>query len=123
MGQPVVHFEIGCKDKARSEAFFTGLFGWKLTPAGPASLIDTGGGGINGHLTSLGHEPHRYVTVYAQVDDLGAYLTKAEALGGKRLVGPVDLPTGSFAWLADPDENIIGLWKPRPPEAKEEGAS
>ena len=54
MSNPVVHFEIGCKDKARSEAFFTGLFGWKLTPAGPASLIDTGGGGINGHLTSKG---------------------------------------------------------------------
>jgi predicted enzyme related to lactoylglutathione lyase len=114
MGQPVVHFEIGCRDKARAEKFFADLFGWGMTPAGPASMIDTGGsGGINGHLTALGHEPHHYVTIYVQVPDLHAYLAKAESLGGRMLVPPVDIPTGSFAWLADPDGNIIGLWKPR----------
>jgi predicted enzyme related to lactoylglutathione lyase len=61
----------------------------------------------------MGHEPHHYVTFYVAVDDLPAYLAKAEALGGKTLVPPVEIPTGTFAWLADPDENIIGLWKPR----------
>jgi predicted enzyme related to lactoylglutathione lyase len=114
MGQPVVHFEIGCRDKARAEQFFTNLFGWRMTPASPASMIDTGGGsGINGHITALGHEPHHYVTFYVEVDDLNAYLAKAEALGGKTLVPPVDLPTGSFAWFADPDGNTIGLWRPK----------
>jgi catechol 2,3-dioxygenase-like lactoylglutathione lyase family enzyme len=82
--------------------------------SGPASMIDTGGGGINGHITALGHEPHHYVNIYVQVDDLRAYLAKAESLGGKTLVPPVDLPTGSFAWFADPDGNTIGLWKPKP---------
>jgi predicted enzyme related to lactoylglutathione lyase len=53
------------------------------------------------------------VTVYVQVPDLQAYLARAESLGGKTLVQPVDLPTGSFAWLADPDGNTIGLWKPK----------
>jgi predicted enzyme related to lactoylglutathione lyase len=53
------------------------------------------------------------VTVYVEVDDLPAYLAKAEALGGKTLVPPVELPIGSFAWMADPDGNIIGLWKPK----------
>jgi predicted enzyme related to lactoylglutathione lyase len=113
MGQPVVHFEIGCKDQARTEEFFGKLFGWAIQRAGPASLIDTGGGGINGHITALGHEPYRYVTVYVQVDDLQAYLAKAESLGGKTLVPPVEIPAGSFAWFADPDGNTIGLWKPR----------
>jgi hypothetical protein len=51
--------------------------------------------------------------VYVQVEDLEAYLQKATALGGKTLVPPVTLPgQGSFAWLAAPDGNIIGLWKP-----------
>jgi uncharacterized protein len=114
MGQPVVHFEIGCRDLARTEKFFADLFGWKVARSGPASMIDTGAGsGINGHITALGHEPHHYVTVYVQVDDLRASLEKAEALGGKMLVPPVDIPTGSFAWFADPDGNTIGLWKPR----------
>ena len=36
-------------------------------------MIDTGSDqGIPGHINSLGHEPHHYVTVYAQVDDLDA---------------------------------------------------
>ncbi len=114
MGQPVVHFEIGCKDKGRSEQFFSDLFGWSIQRTGPASMIDTGAGaGINGHITSLGHEPHHYVTVYVQVDDLPAYLAKVESLGGKVIVRPVDIPTGTFAWFADPDGNVLGLWKPK----------
>jgi predicted enzyme related to lactoylglutathione lyase len=114
MGQPVVHFEIGCQDQGRTARFFTDLFGWAVTQAGPAAMIDTGGGGINGHITALGHEPHHYVTVYVQVDDLWAYLARAESLGGKTLVPPVELPTGTFAWFADPDGNTIGLWRPKP---------
>ena len=114
MGQPVVHFEIGCRDSAKTAAFFSKLFDWKTTAAGPAAMIDTGGSvGIQGHITALGHEPHHYVTVYVQVDDLKAYLDKAQSLGGKTLVPPVEIPTGTFAWFADPDGNTIGLWKPK----------
>ena len=114
MGQPVVHFEIGCRDRGKTAAFFSQLFGWKTQEAGPATMIDTGGrGGINGHITALGHEPHHYVTVYIQVDDVQAYLNKAQQLGGKTLVPPVEIPTGTFAWFADPEGNTIGLWNPK----------
>jgi predicted enzyme related to lactoylglutathione lyase len=109
-----VHFEIGCRDQAKTGEFFSRLFGWQLAQSGPALLIDTGAGsGINGHFTALGHEPHRYVTVYVQVDGVQAYLAKAESLGGKTLVPPVDIPPGTFAWFTDPDGNAIGLWKPK----------
>ena len=114
MGQPVVHFEIGCRDRAKPAAFFSQLFNWKMQEAGPATMIDTvGNGGINGHITALGHEPHHYVAVYVQVDDVKAYLDKAQKLGGKILVPPVEIPTGTFAWFADPDGSTIGLWKPK----------
>ena len=53
------------------------------------------------------------MTFYVQVDDLQSYLNRAEELGGKTLVPPVEIPTGSFAWMADPDGNIVGLWKPK----------
>lgn len=73
MGKPVVHFEIGCRERSRTEELFAKLFDWQIQQAGPASLIDTGKeGGINGHITALGHEPHHYVTVYVQVDDIPA---------------------------------------------------
>ena len=112
MGQPVVRFEIGCRDSAKTQEFYGKLFDWKIQQDGPGAKIDTGGtGGINGHIVSLGHEPHNYVTVYVEVDDIVAYLEKAQQLGGKKIVGPIDIPVGSFAWMADPEGTVIGLVK------------
>jgi predicted enzyme related to lactoylglutathione lyase len=114
MGQPVVHFEIGCRNSASTQEFYAKLFDWQITQAGPAAMIETGGaGGINGHITSLGHEPHNFVTVYVQVDDIESCLAKAQGLGGKKIVGPIDIPMGSFAWMADPEGTLIGLFKPK----------
>ena len=80
---------------------------------GPAAIIETGGtGGINGHITALGHEPYHYTIFYVEVDDLQAYLDKAKSLGGKTLVPPVEIPAGSFARMQDPENNTLGLWKP-----------
>jgi predicted enzyme related to lactoylglutathione lyase len=110
-----VHFEIGCMNLEKTEEFYSKLFDWKLQGAGPAAMIDTGGvGGINGHMTSLGHEPHHYTIFYVQVDDVKAHLEKAQSLGAKILVPPVEIPTVTFAWFADPEGNTIGLWKPKP---------
>jgi len=114
MGQPVVHFEIGCRDQAKTVGFFADLFGWKMQAAGPATMIETGSAaGIHGHITNLGHEPHQYTIFYVQVDDVQGYLDKAESMGGKTVVPPVEIPTGTFAWFADPGGNTIGLWKPK----------
>ena len=48
MGQPVVHFEIGCRDSGKTQEFYAKLFDWQIQQAGPAAMIETGGkGGIN----------------------------------------------------------------------------
>jgi predicted enzyme related to lactoylglutathione lyase len=106
-----VHFEIGCKDREKTTQFFSDLFGWKMQTAGIASMVNPGEG-ITGLITALGHEPHHYTMFYVQVDDVRASLDKVEQLGGKVVVPPVKIPTGSFAWFSDPEGNIIGLWKP-----------
>ena len=113
MGRPVVHFEFGCRDKAKTKAFFGEMFGWTFDEHGPASVIDTqaSGAGIRGHINALGHEPHNYTVVYVDVDDVSEALAKAESLGGKTLVPPVTIPDGVFAWFADPEGNPVGLWK------------
>src|SRR6185369_8391137 len=78
MGHPIVYFEIGCRDHARTEHFFGELFGWHIQPNGPASMIDTGSQqGIPGHITALGHEPQHYTIFYVEVDDIQASLDKA----------------------------------------------
>ncbi len=114
MGQPVIHFEIGCRDIAKTTKFFSTLFDWNMQSMGPAAMINTGAAtGIHGHITALGHEPDNYTIFYVQVDDVQAYLDKAGSIGGKTLVPPVQIPTGTFAWLADPEGNTVGLWKPK----------
>src|SRR5437016_6407418 len=114
MSNPVVHFEIGCRDTASSANFYSSLFGWGSAQMGPALMIDTGSKqGIQGHYTALGHEPHHYTLFYVQVDDIAASLAQAESLGGKTVVPKVDIPGyGAFAWFSDPDGNTVGLWKP-----------
>lgn len=113
MAHPVVHFEIGCQDSAKTQAFYRDLFDWKIEAMGPAAMIAAEAGGITGHITSLGHEPHHYTIFYVGVDDVAAALEKANALGAKTLVPPVDIPTGTFAWIQDPEGNTVGLWKPK----------
>lgn len=110
MAHPVMHFEIGCKNSAKAQDFYAKLFGWKITPGGPAAMIDTGSG-PTGHISALGHEPHRYTIFYVQVENVQKYLDQAQLLGGKMLVPPMDIPTGTFAWMQDPEGNTVGLWK------------
>jgi len=115
---PVVHFEMGFRDIAKAQKFYGDLFGWQFQAYGNAAMLSNigkmaGSEGIGGHLNSLGHEPHNYVTVYAQVDDLQATLDKAKQLGGQTLVPPQEVPgMGHFAWLKDSEGTIVGIWKP-----------
>ena len=80
MPAPIVHFEIGCKDMAKTHKFYADLFGWEFQNFGGANMVTNIGpshdggkpktDGIGGHLNAVGHPPHQYVTVYAQVDDI-----------------------------------------------------
>lgn len=121
MPAPIVHFEIGCKNLESTKRFYSELLGWEYAPGAPnmamignlGSFAPKPSEGIGGHLNSLGHEPHHYVTVYAQVPDIAATLAKAEKLGGRTIVPKTEVPgMGFFAWFHDPEGNAIGLWTP-----------
>jgi predicted enzyme related to lactoylglutathione lyase len=120
MPAPVVHFEIGVKDIEKAKKFYGPLLGWEFQSHGNAAMLGNIGPmapkpteGIGGHLNSLGHPPHQYVTFYAQVDDLQKTLELATKLGGKTVVPPQEVPgMGHFAWFQDPEGNCVGLWKP-----------
>jgi predicted enzyme related to lactoylglutathione lyase len=111
---PVVHFEIGCRNSEATAEFYRSVFSWSINAMGPANMIAAADQGIGGHITSLGHEPHNYVTVYIRVPRIEDYLEQIEAHGGKRVVGPVPIPTGRFAWFNDPEGNLLGLFDDNP---------
>ena len=120
MGCPVVQFEIGCRDVERAGNFHAELFGWTVGDVhGTTAAVDTGSDrGVPGAFTALGHEPHRDVHVYVEVEHVDTTVERAQAGGGDVVVGPLDIPGdapyGRFAWITDPDGNTVGLLEPRP---------
>ena len=115
MTRPVVHFEIRGRDSIRLQMFYRQLFGWNINADNPMEygFVEPGIGGpeagVGGGITS-GEEPR--IVIFVQVLDLVDTLAKAEALGGRRIMEPFDVPGGpTVAQMADPEGNVIGLVK------------
>jgi predicted enzyme related to lactoylglutathione lyase len=116
MGSPVVRFEIGCRDRKKTAEFYGNLFGWSPKPdINPYSNeVVAGNKGIPGAYTSLGHEPHNYMMIYVEVDDVAKAVERTKTLGGKVRVGPLPTPDGrQFAWIHDPEGTMIGIVGPK----------
>jgi predicted enzyme related to lactoylglutathione lyase len=118
MGAAVAWFEILSNDHERAQKFYSELFGWTVSDGASMAgygLVDTGAGegAVGGGIGPADNETPAGVKIYMKVDDLDAYLARAEQLGGKKLVPPTPLPGdfGAFAIFVDPDGNQVGLWK------------
>ncbi|HSS05455.1 MAG TPA: VOC family protein [Solirubrobacterales bacterium] len=111
MGNPTMWFEVAGKDREALKGFYSQLFEWKLTDmdAMPYTTIDAGGEGIPCGIGAAPEGNPGHVTFYVRVDDIEAALAKAEELGGKRAMGPMDIPSGQIALFADPEGHVIGL--------------
>ncbi len=114
MANPVVHFEIQAKEPKKVQDFYKNLFGWSIDDNNPMKygIVNTNSeGGIGG---GIGPSPEgvNRVTFYVDVDDLQAYLDKAEKLGGKTIMPPTVIPDMiTLAMFSDPEGNIIGMVK------------
>jgi uncharacterized protein len=114
MPNPIVHWEIQSKDRKKAQEFYKNLFGWHIDDNNQweYGMVDTHAeGGINGGIGQCQDGSNR-ITFYAQVDNLQAYLNKAEKLGGKTVMPPTALTDDmSLAMFTDPEGNFIGLVK------------
>lgn len=111
MGNPTMWFEVAGKDHGALKDFYSTMFDWKLTDLDggmPYATADTGGEGIPGGIGAA-QNGGGHVTFYVQVDDLEVALSKAEELGGTRIMEPMDIPSGQIAMFADPEGHQIGL--------------
>jgi predicted enzyme related to lactoylglutathione lyase len=115
MANPVVHWDIGGEDPEKLQAFYSALFDWQINyiPTMDYRMVNTGGeGGINGGIMKSPEGVPNFLSIYVQVDDLNAYLARAESLGAKTVVPPTPIPNvGSFAMISDPAGNVVGLYK------------
>lgn len=112
--KPVVHFEIGCDKLSETVEFYKEIFNWSINQNNNSASIDFDKeNGIPGHFTSLGHEPKKYINIYIETSSIVEDLKLIESKGGKKLVGPIDLPDGrTFAWFQDIAGNTVGLITP-----------
>lgn len=112
MPNPVIHWEITGKDAPKLQQFYADLFGWSVNADNPMNygLVDTQTEeGINGGIAGE-QEAATRVTIYVQVDDLQAFLDKAESLGGKTIMPPTVIPdTVTLAMFTDPEGNIMRM--------------
>lgn len=115
MTRPVVFFEIRGKDGKRLQEFYASLFGWKINSDNPMGfgMVEPGIGGPEegvGGAIAQGDPP--LVAIYVQVVDLNETLAKAEEMGGKAVMQPMDVPDGpTIAAFQDPQGNTMGLVK------------
>jgi len=110
MGAPVVHWEILSKNAEGLQKFFGELFDWHVDTNNPQGygLVDTHSDkGIPGGIGAP-QQGDGWVTVYVMVEDLQATLDRAESLGGRTIMPPMDVPGGpSIAVFADPEVDVV----------------
>jgi predicted enzyme related to lactoylglutathione lyase len=106
--------ELMTTDPAAAKDFYVRLFGWELEEMSMEGMtytvVKAGGEAVGGIMAmpaeAQGIPPHwgSYVTVA----DVDATARKAQELGGKVLVPPLDIPgVGRFSVLQDPQGAVI----------------
>ncbi|MGH2903286.1 MAG: VOC family protein [Solirubrobacteraceae bacterium] len=119
MGAPVVHFEIMGRDADALRGYYSQLFGWSFDTDNPMNYgtisrednSTPDGGGIGGGIGAAPEGYDGHVTFYVAVPDVEVALTKAESLGGSRMMGPETImDTMIIGMFTDPEGHVIGLF-------------
>jgi predicted enzyme related to lactoylglutathione lyase len=103
----VGHFDVAGPDLIRLCSFYSGVFGWSVTPRGPGyAQLETPGSSAGGALVE---QPEPAITLGIVVPDLAAALANAEANGGR-----IEMPITDNGWVRkaqvrDPAGNLLTL--------------
>src|SRR5687767_6026995 len=108
--------ELNSRDTEKAAAFYEAVFGWKAdTSTEPMQytqfLLD--GRSIAGMLDMTGRVPDEvpaHWLVYFGSNDVDADVATATSAGGQAFVGPMDIPTGRFAVLGDPQGAMFAVF-------------
>ena len=119
----VVHFEIPAVNVKRAEAFYTKVFGWKITPVpgmnySHATTVPVGkdrmpkeAGAINGGLFKK-DKTGLYPVIVIDVRSIDMYITKIKEAKGKVVMPKIAVgDMGFYARIKDTEGNIIGIWE------------
>jgi predicted enzyme related to lactoylglutathione lyase len=116
-----VHFEILADNPENVAAFYRSVFEWEIATWGEGEqaywLVTTGpddAPGINGGI--MHREFDQAVINTLEVESLDEAIDRIEASGGKKVLGPNEIPdVGMHAYCADIEGNLFGILEPQPP--------
>ena len=111
----VRHIAINADDVGRAKAFYEAVFGWTFQPWGPPDFFNAQT--PSGVMAAVQKRREIVDGVKATayectigVDDLARTLADIEAVGGRVVAGPFDIPTvGRLAFFQDTEGNIAGV--------------
>lgn len=125
-----VWYELMTSDPDAAQSFYTDVIGWGTSPfegsPDPYTMWTVGEKPVGGVMETpeaakqAGAPPHWMA--YVSVSDVDATVSKAEALGGRLIHGPEEIPeVGRFAIIADPQGAVIAVYKPVNEMSEEDG--
>jgi predicted enzyme related to lactoylglutathione lyase len=110
------YWEIPSRNVAKSAAFYSKLFGWKMTPSGKDYMMFSVKGGMGGGIQKVRKTLGQGVMVYVEVKDIPATLAKVVKLGGKLLRPKTEIGSDWGYWAAFKDPGgctNVCLWSRR----------
>lgn len=113
MAGKLVHFEICAADADRAQGFWSGVFGWEISPSGMPGmdyrLFRTGedqGGGLYPAADKTGH-----LDVYLDTDDIEETIGKVRGNGGESTDKQPIPGVGWFSNCTDTEGNRFNLFQ------------
>lgn len=111
-----VWYDLMTDNSEASREFYKGMFGWKFEQvtrmSQPYYLIKTSDGNYIGGVASIqkrGDQRGSQWLSYLSVASVERAVASTTGVGGRLFGGPVDLPVGTVAVLADPQGALVGV--------------
>jgi uncharacterized protein len=115
MSNPVLQFQILSKNPDETAKFYSDLFDWKVDASNPVGYrqINTGSNeGIHGGIWPAPPQAPNFVQLFVGVEDVKAFVKKAQDLGAQQIIPPTTLPEGDeMAVLLDPQGISFAVWR------------
>jgi uncharacterized protein len=109
----VSYLRIAAPDPARSAAFYSAVFGWKVRTGG--SAFEDASGHIIGHfMDDLPVAGEAGVVPYVYVQDIDQALDRVTQAGGEVTTKPYAEGDLWVAMTRDPAGNAVGVWQRGP---------
>ncbi len=112
---PVTWFEVHTADPERAEAFYSSVFGWSFDHSMPgySSVLLGDDAPHGGGIAHAGGERPNAALFNIQVPDVAAACDAVQSAGGSVVMPATSMDNGlTFAYIADPDGSVVGVWCP-----------